>query len=78
MSEMAERKEQLYMMKLHERISLDDKHTVLRVPGGWVYYNCIYTPGDNSQPLTPAGVFVPLSNEFQINAQFIGRKTPSR
>ncbi len=78
MSEMAELEEQLYMMKLHERISLDDKHTILRVPGGWIYYNHIDAPAENAQLLTSTAVFVPLNNEFKANVEFVGRKMSSR
>ncbi len=78
MSEMAEQKEQLYMMKLHEKIGLDNKYTVLRVPGGWIYYNHIDAPEENSQLLTSTAVFVPLNNEFRVNVGFVGRKMSSR
>lgn len=78
MSEMAEREKRLYTMKLHERISLDNKNTVLRVPGGWIYYNHIETPAENGLPLSSTAVFVPFNNEFKVNVKFVGRRMPSR
>ncbi len=78
MSEMVKQEDRLYMLKLHESISLGDKYTVLRVPGGWIYYDRIGKPEKNDRLLTPNAVFVPLDNEFKVNAQFIGRKISSR
>ncbi len=74
MTEMIEQEKQLYMIKLHEKISLDNKYTVLRVPGGWIYYNHIETTGENIQQLASTAVFVPLNNEFNVNVEFVGRK----
>ncbi len=75
---MTKQEGRLYMLKLHESISLDDKYTVLRVPGGWIYYDRIGKPEENDRLLTPNAVFVPLDNEFKVNTQFVGRKMPSR
>ncbi len=77
MIEMNELEKRFYMMKLHEKISLDNKYTVLRVPGGWIYYNDIETPGENIQHLASAFVFVPFNNEFNVNVEFVGRKFSS-
>lgn len=62
--------EQIYMLKLHEKITLEKDGTeIRRVPGGW-----IYTRFELSQLLTPDGqwienyittsVFVPFNDEF--------------
>lgn len=75
---MAERENPLYMMKLHESISLDDTNMVLRVPGGWIYHNGIKAPGRDEQLLASTVVFVPFNNEFQGNVGFVGRKMSSR
>ena len=77
MSEMAKKEDRLYMLKLHESISMDDKYTVLRVPGGWIYYDRIGKPEENVKLLTSTAVFVPLDNEFKVNVQFVGRKMSS-
>ncbi|MFH1882117.1 MAG: hypothetical protein ABIL62_05330 [Planctomycetota bacterium] len=74
MTEMTELEKRFYMMKLHEKISLDNKYTVLRVPGGWIYYNHIETTGENIQQLASTSVFVPFNNEFNVNVEFVGRK----
>jgi hypothetical protein len=74
MTEITEQEKQFYMMKLHEKISLDNNNTVLRVPGGWIYYNHIETTGENIQQLASTAVFVPLNNEFNVNVEFVGRK----
>lgn len=78
MSEMAKKEDRLYMLKLHESISMDDKYTVLRVPGGWIYYDRIGKSEENGKLLTSTAVFVPLDNEFKVNVQFVGRKMSSR
>jgi hypothetical protein len=78
MSEMTEQEKQFYTMKLHEKISLDNNNTVLRIPGGWIYYNHIDAPGENSQLLASTAVFVPFNNEFKVNVEFVGRKMSSR
>ncbi len=78
MSKMAKQEDRLYMLKLHESISLNDKYTVLRVPGGWIYYDRIGKPEENDRLLTPTAVFVPLNNEFKVNVGFVGRKMSSR
>lgn len=78
MSEMTGQEGRLYLMKLHEKISLDNNNTVLRVPGGWIYYNYIDAPRENSQLLTSTAVFVPFNNEFKVNVEFVGRKMSSR
>ena len=48
-------KPDIYHMKLHETLSLDNRvgHTIMRVPGGWLYkyFDQI--------------VFVPYNNEFE-------------
>ena len=75
---MAELEKRFYMMKLHEKISLDNNHTVLRVPGGWIYYNHIEASGENSQLLASTSVFVLLNNEFNVNVEFVGRKMSSK
>jgi hypothetical protein len=77
MNEMTEQEKRLYMMKLHEKISLDNNNTVLRIPGGWIYYNHIDAPGENSQLLASTAVFVPHNNEFKSNFEFVGRKMSS-
>ena len=77
MNEMAEQDNRLYMMKLHESIRLDNNNTVLRVPGGWIYYNHTETQGENDQLLAPTVVFVPFNNEFKTNFGFVGRKVSS-
>ena len=78
MRETAERENQLYMMKLHESISLDDTNMVLRVPGGWIYHNGIKAPGGRERLLASTVVFVPFNSEFQANAGFVGRRMSSR
>ena len=78
MSEMAKQEDRLYMLKLHESISLDDKYTILRVPGGWIYYARIGKSEENDRLLTPNAVFVPFDNEFKANVQFVGRKMSSK
>ncbi len=78
MIEMAEQENRLYMMKLHDRIGLDDNNTVLRVPGGWIYYNHIKVTEEDDQLLTSTAIFVPLNNEFKTNFEFVGRKMSSR
>jgi hypothetical protein len=78
MIEMTELEKRFYMMKLHEKISLDNKYTVLRVPGGWIYYKHIETPGENIQRLASTSVFVPFNNEFNENVEFVGRKMSYR
>ena len=77
MSEMTEQEKRLYMIKLHEKISLNNNQVVLRVPGGWIYYNHIDAPGENRQLLASTAVFVPLNNEFNVNVAFVGRKISS-
>ena len=77
MKEMTEQEKRLYLMKLHEKISLYNNNTVLRVPGGWIYYNHIDTPRENSQLLASIAVFVPFNNEFKVNVEFVGRKMSS-
>ncbi len=74
MTEMTELEKRFYRMKLHEKITLDNNNTVLRVPGGWIYYNHIETTGENIQQLASTAVFVPLNNEFNVNVEFVGRK----
>ena len=62
---MTEFKGALYGMKLGERITSGDKGTygfdwvITRVPGGWIY--------TAETALSPASVFVPYDNEFQLN-----------
>jgi hypothetical protein len=77
MNEMTEQDRRLYKMKLHERISLDNKNTVLRVPGGWIYYGHIEVPEEDDQLLTSTVVFVPFNSEFKSNFEFVGRKISS-
>ena len=43
-------------MKLHEKISINNM-TVLRVPGGWIYYTRYADNGN-------IGVFVPYNDKF--------------
>lgn len=77
MDRMPERENRLYMMKLHESIRLDPQRTVLRVPGGWIYYDHIDAPSEKEQSLASSVVFVPFDNEFKVNRGFIGRRMPS-
>jgi hypothetical protein len=51
----------LYDMKLHEFVKIDNKLTVMRVPGGWIYNRFGWDDGDVLRTST----FVPLNNEFQ-------------
>ena len=74
MNEMTGHEGRLYLMKLHEKINLDNNNTVLRIPGGWIYYNHIDAPGENSQLLASTAVFVPFNSEFKVNMEFVGRK----
>jgi hypothetical protein len=71
------RESRLYTMKLHESIRLGAQKTVLRVPGGWIYYDYIKAPGEKECFLTSSVVFVPFDNEFKVNHGFIGRKMSS-
>ncbi len=77
MSEMTEQEKRLYMIKLHEEISLDNNQAVLRVLGGWIYYKRTDAPRENSQLLASTAVFVPLNNELNVNVAFVGRKMSS-
>ncbi len=77
MSEMTEQEKRLYLMKLHEKIRLDNNNTVLRIPGGWIYYNHIDELRENSKLLASTAVFVPFNNEFKVNVEFVGRKISS-
>jgi len=77
MSEMAKKEDRLYTLKLHEGIRLGDKYTVLRVPGGWIYYDRIGKSEENGRLLTSTAVFVPLDDEFKTNVEFVGRRTSS-
>lgn len=57
---MAEEKS-IYDLDLHEWADIRTRFTftdVLRVPGGWIYYN------KNLQDGRKTGVFVPFDNEF--------------
>lgn len=77
MEEMIKRENRLYMMKLHESIRLGAQKTILRVPGGWIYYDDIKAPGEKECSLTSSVVFVPFDNEFKVNHGFVGRKMSS-
>lgn len=51
----------IYSMGLHETLTPTTKHgaiMILRVPGGWVYYNWVEESGTTAS-------FVPFDNEFQ-------------
>ncbi len=37
----------IYKLKLHEQIILDNRTVVRRVPGGWIYNDSIFVPFDN-------------------------------
>jgi len=74
MDETTEKENRLYTMKLHESIRLDDKRNVLRVPGGWIYYEHIGARQRNEQTLVSSVVFVPFDNEFKIHRGFVGRR----
>jgi hypothetical protein len=78
MNEIAKKEERLYTLKLHESIRLGDKYTVLRVPGGWIYYDRNGKSDENGRALTSTAVFVPFDSEFKTNVEFVGRKTTSR
>jgi hypothetical protein len=62
---MREFKDHIYGMKLGDRIASGDKGTygfdwiITRVPGGWIY--------TAETAMSPASVFVPWNNEFQLN-----------
>ena len=66
-------KEDVYKMKLHDRIADDSGMlAIIRVPGGWIYEswstNSIVTPDhimyNDERPV--ATTFVPFDNEFQV------------
>jgi len=52
----------LYEMKLHDEVELKvgpSEYRILRVPGGWIYYN----PRLDQRQMN--STFVPFDNEFQ-------------
>jgi hypothetical protein len=51
----------IYKMKLHDKIILDNARLIMRVPGGWIY-------GFGNEKGT-TDVFVPWDNEFQKKPQ---------
>ena len=53
---------EIYKMKLHETLMLDDCLLITRVPGGWIYEISAET-GTGGYSLT--SVFVPYNNEFE-------------
>lgn len=53
--------ESIYNLDLHEWLNIRTSSTstsILRVPGGWIYYNKMFEDGKKT------GVFVPFDNEF--------------
>jgi len=53
-------KENLFAMKLHETLHLNDWTSVLRVFGGWIY---IFVPPDEGSDF---GVFVPEVQNVEV------------
>jgi hypothetical protein len=51
----------IYKLGLHETIKID-KYDIIRVPGGWLYYNLNYALDGN---ISSSCTFVPLNYEFQ-------------
>jgi len=54
--------QEIYNLKLHEWTNIRARWThtdILRVPGGWIYYNKNANSGEKT------GVFVPFNDEFQ-------------
>lgn len=52
---------EIYDLKLHESVRLDNGIVIMRVPGGWIY-DCWDCQTDTSK----AGTFIPFNNEFQV------------
>lgn len=50
----------IYKMKLHDQLYINDNLTITRVPGGWLYS---YIDRDYTKP--KCLMFVPFDNEFQ-------------
>lgn len=64
------RAKELYEMKLHDKILIEDPidhYYVTRVPGGWIYHTIHSIPNSRNEPedIRMSSVFVPFDNEFQ-------------
>ena len=53
-------KEDIFLMQLHDEITIHNLLNVIRVPGGWIYQSL---SNNNSQSIS--SVFVPYDNGFQ-------------
>jgi hypothetical protein len=54
----------VYNLKIHEEIIVDNRNSVLRVPGGWIYKS-FSGRESTSDPIQPIGmVYVPYDDEF--------------
>ena len=51
----------IHSMELHEEVSLNLWHRVVRVPGGWIYYFDNEQVGGHWQTTS---TFVPFNSEF--------------
>jgi len=50
----------IYELGLHETLDIGEYKAVMRVPGGWIYFD--YSMDSNR---TETAAFVPFHNEFQ-------------
>jgi hypothetical protein len=51
----------IHGMELHEEVSPNHQHRIVRVPGGWIYYSDNEQAGGHWQTTS---TFVPFNNEF--------------
>lgn len=54
--------EALYSMELFDKIRIDPRRTIIRVPGGWVMESFINF--EQAGPQRIASSFIPFNNEF--------------
>lgn len=59
----------IYKLELHETQVLhngsNDRLTVTRVPGGWIYSTAIIFQGEKEMTGSQSSVFVPKDDEFE-------------
>jgi len=58
----------IYMMKLHETVHIDNYTAVRRVPGGWIYVEMMTDVEHQTGVTNSTSTFVPFNNEFMQEA----------
>jgi hypothetical protein len=64
MKKVTERKDVIYLLKLHETAMIGNNTVVLRVPMGWIYTQTLSEGPHRNTSASITSVFVPYSNEF--------------